>query len=115
MIRAYIAIVEKYEEQNPHLKYDVDGLLFVNQKLEKFKDNRVLYSGFLSEIAEVDRIKSYDFRHMYASNIGNSKSLIISVETQQQTFVSKCVNEWRALSSQQGVKEKLMGRSSGSL
>ena len=41
--------------------------------------------------------------------------LINSVETQQQTYVSKRVNEWRALSSQQWVKEKLLGRSSASL
>ena len=41
--------------------------------------------------------------------------LINSVETQQQTYVSKRVNEWRALSSQQWVKEKLIGRSSGSV
>ena len=77
VIWANIAIVEKYEVQNPHLKCDVDRLLFVNQKLEKFKDKRVLYTGFLSEIAEVDRIKSYDFRQMYASYIDNLKSLIL--------------------------------------
>ena len=78
VIRAYIAIVEKFEEQNPHLKYDADGPLFVNQLLTKFKDNkRVLDTSFISEIAEVDRIKSYDFRRMYASYVGNSKSLIL--------------------------------------
>ena len=78
VIRAYIAIVEKYVEQNPHLSYDIDGPLFVNQKMKKFKDQkRVLDTGFISEIAEVARIKPYDFRRMYASYVGNSKSLIL--------------------------------------
>ena len=40
--------------------------------------------------------------------------LIYSVETQQQTYVSKHVNEWRSLSAQQWVKEKILGSSSGS-
>ena len=34
------------------------------------------------------------------------------METQQQTYVTKHVNEWRALSAQQWVKEKLLGSSS---
>ena len=79
-IRAYITIVEKYVEQNPNLSYDMDGPLFVNQYMRKFKDQkRVLDTGFISEIAEVARIKAYDFRRMYASYVGNSKSLILSV------------------------------------
>ena len=78
VIRAYIAIVEKYVEQNPHLSYDMDGPLFVNQRMRKFKDQkRVLDTGFISEIAEVAQIKAYDFRRMYASYVGNSKSLIL--------------------------------------
>ena len=77
MIRAYITIVEKYAEQH-NLSYDIDGPLFVNQKMRKFKDQkRVLDTGFISEIAEVARIKAYDFRRMYASYVGNSKSLIL--------------------------------------
>ena len=77
-IRAYITIVEKYVEQNPNLSYDMDGPLFVNQYMRKFKDQkRVLDTGFISEIAEVSRIKAYDFRRMYASYVGNSKSLIL--------------------------------------
>ena len=46
--------------------------------MRKFKDQkRVLDTGFLSEIAEVAQIKAYDFRRMYASYVGNSKSLIL--------------------------------------
>ena len=78
VIRAYIAIVEKYVEQNPHLSYDMDGPLFVNQRMRKFKDQkRVLDTGFISEIAEVAQIKANDFRRMYAIYLGNSKSLIL--------------------------------------
>ncbi len=77
VIRAYMAIVEKYAEQHG-LSYDADGPLFVNQKLKKFKDaKKTLDTGFLAEIAEVARIKAYDFRRMYASYVGNSKSLIL--------------------------------------
>ena len=78
VIRAYIAIVEKFVEQNPHLSYDIDGPLFVNQKLKKYKDQKkILDTSFISEIAEVARIKAYDIRRMYATYVGNSKNLIL--------------------------------------
>ena len=78
MIRAYLAIVDKYVEQNPHLDYAEGGPLFVNQKLEKFKDSkRTLNTTFISEIAEVAHVKPHDIRRMYATYVGNSKSLIL--------------------------------------
>ena len=78
VLRAYIAIVEKYVEQNPHLEYDPDGPLFVNSKMNKFKDHKkTLDTGFIAEIAEVARLKPHDFRRMYATYVGNSKSLIL--------------------------------------
>ena len=78
LIRAYISIVEKYVEQNPHLSYDIDGPLFVNQKLKKYKDQKkILDTSFISEIAEVARIKAHDIRRMYATYVGNSKSMIL--------------------------------------
>ena len=65
-------------EQKPHSSYDIDGPLFVNQRMRKFKDQkRVLDTGFISEIAEVAQIKANDFRRMYATYVGNSKSLIL--------------------------------------
>ena len=75
--RAYMSIAQKFAEQN-HLTYDIDGPLFVNQKMKKFKDQKkTLDTGFISEIAEVARIKAYDFRRMYATYVGNSKSMIL--------------------------------------
>ena len=65
-------------EQNPHSSYDIDGPLFVNQRMRKFKDQkRVLDTGFISKIAEVAQIKANDFRRMYAIYLGNSKSLFL--------------------------------------
>ena len=37
------------------------------------------------------------------------------METQQQTYVTKHVNEWRALSAQQWVREKMLASSSVSV
>lgn len=78
LIRAYITIVEKYVEQNPNLSYDIEGPLFVNKNMGKFKDNkRTLDTSFVSEIALIASVKPHDFRRMYATYVGNSKSLIL--------------------------------------
>ena len=77
-MRAYIACVEKYAEQNPQLDYDEMGPLFVNQRLKKFKDSkRTLDFTFISELAEVAQVKPHDIRRMYATYVGNSRSLIL--------------------------------------
>ena len=40
---------EKYSEQNPNLVYNIEGPLFVNQKLEKYKTaHRTLNTSFVS-------------------------------------------------------------------
>ena len=78
VLRAYIAVVEKYVEQNPTLSYDLNGPLFVNQKMDKFKSTkRTLDTSLISELGNVAYLKPYDFRRMWATYVGSSKNLLL--------------------------------------
>ena len=79
VIRAYIAVVNKFREQNPNLAYDaINGPLFVNQRMLKYKtEKRTLDTSFISEVANVGHLTAYDFRRMYATYVGSSNSLIL--------------------------------------
>ncbi len=78
VLRAYIALREKYVEQNPTLSYDLNGPLFINQKMEKFKSTkRTLDTSLISELGNVAHLKPYDFRRMWATYVGSSKNLLL--------------------------------------
>lgn len=79
VLRAYIAVVDKFHDQNPNLVYDtIKGPLFVNQQLQKYKtEKRTLDTSIISEIGNVGHLTPYDFRRMYATYVGSSKSLIL--------------------------------------
>ena len=94
MLRAYMTIVETFAEHH-HLSYDINGPLFVNQKLKKFKDSKkTLDTSFIAEIAEVAHIKAYDSRRMYATYVGNSKSMIL-----RQYFAIASSHRWGLFSN----------------
>ena len=78
VLRAFMAIVEKYHRQNPHLAYNpTKGPLFVNKNLERYKSGKkTLDTSIISELAGVGHLSPYDFRRMYATYVGSSKSLI---------------------------------------
>ena len=78
VIRAYMVLVEKFAEQHPNLVYAVEGPLFVNQKMEKFKtEKRPLNTAFVSKIIDVGHLTPYDFRRMFATYVGSSTSNIL--------------------------------------
>ena len=75
VLRAYMTLVDKYSEQNPNLVYDIEGPLFVNSHLTKYKTaHRTLNTSFVSEAAGVGHLMAYDFRRMWATYVGSSKS-----------------------------------------
>ena len=78
VLRAFMATVEKFHRQNPHLEYDlIKGPLFVNKRLGKYKSGKkTLDTSIISELADVGHLTAYDFRRMYATYVGSSKSLI---------------------------------------
>lgn len=78
VLRAYDVVVEKYVSQNSHLTYDINGPMFVNHKLKQYKgDKKTLETSFISQLANVGHLKPHDFRRMYATYVGSSKSLIL--------------------------------------
>ena len=79
VLRAYNTLVEKYASQNPHLPpQSINGPMFVNQNLGQYKgEKKTLETGFISKLANVGHLKPYDFRRMYATYVGSSKSLIL--------------------------------------
>lgn len=78
VLRAYMALVEKYVSQNPGLVYEINGPLFVNQRMGQYKgDKRTLQTSLISELGNVGHLTPVDFRRMYATYVGSSKSLIL--------------------------------------
>ena len=78
VLRAYMALVEKYHRQNPHLVYNLTkGPLFVNKNLERYKtEKRTLDTSIISELAGTGHLTAYDFRRMYSTYVGSSTSHI---------------------------------------
>lgn len=78
-LRAYKAVVDKFHDQNPQLVFDaLNGPLFVNKKMTKYKSGkRTLDTSIISELASVGHLTAYDFRRIYCTYVGSSKSLIL--------------------------------------
>ena len=78
-LRAYMAVVEKYASQNPHLAFDpINGPMFVNKKLSKYKsEKKTLDTSLISALGCAGHLTPYDFRRMYSTYVGSSKSNIL--------------------------------------
>ena len=77
LIKAYMAIVEKYVEQNPQYTYPTNGPLFVNQYLRQFFNKGNLDFSIMAEISGVNKFGAHNPRRMFASYVGVSKSIIL--------------------------------------
>ena len=78
-LRAYMAVVDKYASQNPQLAFDpIYGPMFVNKKLEKYKsEKKTLNTSFISDLGNAGHLTPYDFRRMFSTYVGSSKSNLL--------------------------------------
>ena len=77
LIKAYMAIVDKYVEHNPKYSYPTNGPLFVNQFLRQFFSHGNLDFSIMAEISGVNKFGAHNPRRMFASYVGVSKSIIL--------------------------------------